>query len=238
MTPGAGRDVVESVSGAARRSSRFTTAVDLSVTHLLALRGAAVLHAAAFEIEGAGVLAVGGSGSGKSTIAAAALRAGGQVVSDDVLVAARRADGAVRVAPLRRDMVLREAGQSILPRALRGRLQVVDDGRSLRWRLPSRSVSARFAEWTRPRHILLLSVDRRLGESRVGEVDQATALAWLIRATAPLFLKSPFAVERRTVVDVFSALVEGASTLRVRLGRDLLEDPRGTMKGLLVAGSR
>jgi hypothetical protein len=117
-------------------------------------------------------------------------------------------------------------------------LQAVDDGGEIRWRLPAASASARFAGWTRPHQIWLLSVDRRRRKTCTGRVDQATALAWMIRATAPLFLKAPFDVERQAIVDVFASLAEGASALRVRLGRDLLEDPHGTTRVLLAAGSR
>lgn len=52
---------------------------------LLHQRGVLVLHASAVEIEGKGVAFIGQKGMGKSTLAAAFLRAGHRLVADDVL---------------------------------------------------------------------------------------------------------------------------------------------------------
>lgn len=49
-----------------------------------ALDGRWSLHGAAFAIEGEGVLLVGESGAGKSTIAAACVAAGGELLADDI----------------------------------------------------------------------------------------------------------------------------------------------------------
>lgn len=55
------------------------------LSFLLALRGAAVLHASAVEVDGAAVAFVGSSGMGKSTMATLLCAAGGRLVTDDVL---------------------------------------------------------------------------------------------------------------------------------------------------------
>lgn len=51
----------------------------------LSLRGSAVLHASAVEVDGRGIAFVGHSGMGKSTLAALMCAAGARVVSDDVV---------------------------------------------------------------------------------------------------------------------------------------------------------
>ena len=61
----------------------LTTLLEMALTHALAMSGYVVNHAAAFEIDGTAVLAVGPTRAGKSTLSAAALAAGGAVVSDD-----------------------------------------------------------------------------------------------------------------------------------------------------------
>lgn len=56
------------------------------VTKLLSLRGVRVLHAAAVQVEGALIFLSGRSGAGKTTSARALERAGGRLVSEDLVV--------------------------------------------------------------------------------------------------------------------------------------------------------
>lgn len=65
-------------------SSPCSATFELAAAIAFARQGAAVLHCCAFAINGRGVLAVGPSGVGKSTLALAAIQAGGRVVSDDL----------------------------------------------------------------------------------------------------------------------------------------------------------
>jgi hypothetical protein len=61
-------------------------------------RGVVPVHAATVEIDGEAVMMTGASGTGKSTLAAAFLRHGYRVLSDDIAPLMRSADG-VRVMP-------------------------------------------------------------------------------------------------------------------------------------------
>ena len=66
-----------------------------AVTALIhTLRGRAVLHASAVNLDGVTVAVTGRSGAGKSTVAAMLCSAGARLVADDVLVLDRDAEGA------------------------------------------------------------------------------------------------------------------------------------------------
>lgn len=212
----------------------FLKAVDLCVTHALALAGGVVVHGASFETGGFAVLAVGGSGSGKSTLTAAALRLGARVVSDDLLLVARQSSGQVRVETLRRELYFREPGVSALPQTLRGDLQIFDNAGERRWWLAPEAEPSRFVKSVVPERLWLVSVDRRLGVSRCKAVEQATALAWLIRGISSVLLTVPFDSERVAILDVLGALVSECAASRVRLGRDLIAEPAKTFDRLLV----
>lgn len=66
---------------------------------LLRQRGLMVLHASAVAIDGAGVLFIGGPNSGKSTLAARFLEAGGRVLSDDIAAVRFASDGQLWIEP-------------------------------------------------------------------------------------------------------------------------------------------
>jgi len=238
LRPGGVRDEVEPVRSPSSESFDFQQSFDLCMTHLLAMQGGVVLHGSVFDLGGVGVFALGDSGSGKTTLAAASLRAGGRVVSDDLVLASVSAIGEIAAATLRREMLLREAGFSVLPAALRQDLWTFDDAGETRWQLSPDQAPARFKHWTRPQKLWLVSVDRRLKASRVAAVDQATALTWLIRGTTALFLRAPFHEERLAVLATLRNLAEDCPAFRIRLGRDLLEAPVATLDRLLRADGR
>ncbi len=66
---------------------------------LLHRRGVLPLHASAVEIDGRAVAVAGHSGRGKSTLAAALVRAGHRLLSDDITVVEFAADGGARAIP-------------------------------------------------------------------------------------------------------------------------------------------
>lgn len=66
---------------------------------LLHQRGELTLHASAFVIDGEAVALTGRSGKGKSTLAAALVRRGHQLLSDDITVVRRSADGKLLAVP-------------------------------------------------------------------------------------------------------------------------------------------
>lgn len=105
---------------APERLPSLAGALGVALIRCLSITGTLVLHAAVLHYNGLGLLLLGPSGAGKSTLCAASLRAGGRIVSDDVVLVAQKpssAQGAGRVSayPFRRDMYLRAATRDLLP---------------------------------------------------------------------------------------------------------------------------
>jgi hypothetical protein len=236
LRPGNGSDTVFSIGDGVAVSSEFDRAIDLCVTHAIALRGGVVVHGAAFDAGGRGVLVVGDSGSGKSTVAAAALRLGARVVSDDLLLVARRSSGGIGVETLRCELYFRAPGVSIVPPSMVEKLVPIPDSEEVRWRLTPDDEPSSFVDSVVPGRLWLVSVDRRLRESRIAAVDQAEALAWLVRGMSGLSLSGGFDDERIPILDLLADLVASCPAVKVRLGRDLLAEPEDTMDRILVSG--
>jgi hypothetical protein len=233
INPATGRSAVVPLRGDGAPSDDFFKAVDLCVTFALALRGGVVVHGAAFTVGGHGILAAGGSGSGKSTITAAALRRGAQVASDDLVLVTAQASGRVQVESLRRELYLREPGRSALPRDLQADLEPIDVLGEARWRLRPKAVPGSFTNVLKNDRLWLLSVDRRLRESRREDVAQAAALAWLMHGISGLFLTAAFRPVRERILEVLGRTVVSCPATRIRLGRDLLVSPAGCIDRLL-----
>ncbi|MES2354006.1 MAG: hypothetical protein V4568_06280 [Pseudomonadota bacterium] len=80
------RDEVCVVSRAAKLEFAPTVIVGFVLGYLLHLRGVLCLHGAVLEREGRAIAVLGDSGAGKSTIAAALVKNGARLLSDDLLV--------------------------------------------------------------------------------------------------------------------------------------------------------
>ncbi len=209
--------------------------VGAALGHLLAKQGMAVLHACAFESGGGRVLGLGESFAGKTTISMAAVRAGGAVVSDDLVLAGLDPTGRVELRPLRTYWFLRGNTKKIVPQSLNSKMWETDENGETRWVLPCGEHQTGTIDRLTPKVLWLLSVDRRLKESRVAEVAQAMSFAAMIRASSPVFLSRHCPRERDALMPVLRALSEGCRAFRVRLGRRLLDDPEGEMRRLLEA---
>jgi hypothetical protein len=207
--------------------------VDLGINHLLARQGLPVVHACAFELERTSILGLGESFSGKTTVSVAAMRAGGQVVSDDVVLAVPSGDGVCSLVPVRSYGWLRDGTREIVPGNLQNKMVETSEDGQPRWVINREDAGQSFAEQTVPRVFWIQSVDRRLKKSRVEEVNQGTMFAALIRSSSPLYLSRHFPEIRDKLIPVFRSLCEQCRGYRVRLGRRLLEDPEGEMARLI-----
>jgi hypothetical protein len=77
-----------------------------TLAHLLAHRGRYVLHAAAVVYDDDAILVLGDTGRGKSTVAMAALRAGHEVLGDDLVVLVPLDDGSYELIGVPRPMAV------------------------------------------------------------------------------------------------------------------------------------
>jgi len=239
LAPGRAKAVVEwTDTGAAVDGFVTTTLLEVALTHALAMGGYVVKHAAAIEIDGTALLAVGRTHAGKSTLSAAALAAGGAVVSDDSVILGLDDEGAPSAGVLRRDLWLRDGSEGLLPEALRARLWETASLGERRWGLERAAFPKRFRNRVRPQAIVLLRRDLRVRGFVLRRVSSAEGLAGLILASSALFLSGRYPVEREKCMPGLQALVNGAPCFEVRMGRELVDDPVTTVRRLAEAVSQ
>lgn len=99
--------------------------------HVLGARGLVVVHAGAVALDGAAVVVLGVTGSGKSTLVVAARAAGRTVLADDLVVLALRAD-ALDVWGIPRPVAVATHDPALLPPGA----QPLDDDVRGRWQFP------------------------------------------------------------------------------------------------------
>lgn len=219
---------VESRSGATIPRTGFDMALSLA----LAQQGALPLHACGFRHMGTDILAIGHSTSGKSTLAAAVLSAGGQVLTDDQLVCYLSNDR-LRAHWLRKDLWLREGGKHALPETLGQQVQPLQVKAETRWRLPRESLTAAFLDCLEPTVLLFLQprhLNRR--QVTVRPINHALAFAELVRASSPvLFGNSTLTLPR--LVETCRHLLQAAAAFQVSVTPRLISDPEAELTDLL-----
>jgi hypothetical protein len=194
--------------------------------HALALTGASFLHGAAVIVDELPILLLGAAGSGKSTAAAAAITAGGQLVSDDSLILHPSASGRLAVRTLRRDLFLRKGSQGVLPTPWQKRLRRVGPATDPRWLLERDDAAAAFRSTLEPAALCVLRIDRRLKSFRLVALSQAVAFTSLLEANAsPHLLHPAFPGEQQRLLSLWSRLTSSLPTFELRLGAALLESP-------------
>jgi len=211
----------------------LTSLLELALTHALAMGGYVVSHAAAFELDGVAVLAVGPTRAGKSTLCASVLAAGGAVVSDDSVILGLDRAGAPVVGALRRNFWLRDGSVDLLPGELRPVLRESDSFGEKRWGLDREASPRCFRPAAGPHAIVLLRRDRRLRDFRFRKLSAADGLVGLILATSSLYLSSRYPIEQERCMPTLTRLVEGVPCFEVRMGRALVEDPVETVLRLV-----
>jgi hypothetical protein len=233
LAPGRPKAVVEWREGAAAGDEFVAiTLLEIALSHALAISGHVVSHAAAVEVGGMTLLAVGRTHSGKSTLSAAALAAGGAVVSDDSVILGLDDDGAPTAGALRRNLWLRDGSEGLLSEKLRARLWEASSFGERRWGLERAAFPELFRTAVRPRAIVLLRRDRRIRGFSLRRVSSADGLAGLILASSALFLSGRYPVERGRCMPGLQALVDGAPCFEARMGRALIEEPAVTVRRL------
>lgn len=194
-------------------------ALRLALAHALAVSDGACIHGAAVVAPGgAGLLVLGPSGSGKSTVAAGALAAGGSVVSDDTVRVWRTASGAARVAPLRRDLLLRESGAKLLRDAVDAPIEMCREGADARWRLTRSIAQSLFCEHADVQTVVVLEPDGWRRPLSAVSLAANERLAALLAAVQPFVLQ--LMPERERTVALLSAVAEHVHGVRLESGSD------------------
>lgn len=233
LAPGRAEAAVEWAEGSGRVDNFVAmTLLEIAMSHALALSGYVVNHAAAIEIHGKALLAVGPTRSGKSTLGAAVLASGGAVVSDDSIILGLDEEGEASAGALRRDLWVRDGSEDLLPEAMRARLWETTSLGERRWGLERAAFREHFRTRVRPQALLLLRRDLRIRRYVLRRVDSAHGLGALILASSPLFLSGRYPLERERCMPGLTALANSAPCFELRMGRVLVDDPVATIRQL------
>lgn len=191
------------------RAVRVPTCLEAALAHALAMQGNLVVHGLAAQIDDFRFLALGISRSGKSTLAAAVLNAGGKVVSDDLVILARGGDGGPIVRWLRPFLSFRATTVPHLKDLMRRNLvrlstQALTEER---WELHREDSPDSFLEEIRPSHLLALNFAPSRRHLAVEPISQSLAYAKLLQAATPVHFS-------RMHADVFGrAMAQGRSAV-------------------------
>ncbi|GAB4167394.1 MAG: hypothetical protein Kow0020_00220 [Wenzhouxiangellaceae bacterium] len=203
----------------------------------VARSGAMIVHGAAIRIGDQGMLVLGGRGSGKSILSAAALAAGCQVVSDDWLLLGHDSAGRL-VAERLRDFlmwrrgwatdqllhVLCESGFELQERRKRV-LFIAEQSVARLNQLPEAVEIRRLCLLKRPR-------GARTTRSSIFELTQGQAMAALIEATVPALFTKQFAAERAALLNTSLSLLT-LGPFALCSGVDLVTDPSKALARLM-----
>jgi hypothetical protein len=212
------------------------TLVGAGFAHALALQGRVTLHGMAASLEGSGVLALGETMSGKTTLALAMLHAGGRVVSDDYLVVAGDPEEP-ELRGLRRDLYVREGSFGVIPGDLSCRFSAARARPG--WRVlrhdqaPEVLIGA-----VRPDVVWILGAPRVDSATELRQMSQAEALASMISIANPLFVGGRYRLERANSLPCLTTIIETARCVHVRLGPELLGSPGTVIKELVGRTTR
>lgn len=213
------------------------TSLHLLLAHQWARGGLMLVHAAAFEFGGVGVLALGDRGAGKSVLSAAVLAAGGRVVSDDWVMVGKAENGGFHAERLR-DFLMFRSGPPL--RALLEQLgdlpTTEDPDRSkLVARIPGAS-DDRFPHSTPVDRIWLLQrcAGERPAETRAKEASPIAALQGLMQATTPVLLSKRMPAERDQLRRSTGDLLQSVPIQHTRTGVDIATTSETTL-GRVIA---
>jgi hypothetical protein len=192
----------------------------LPLSELLASRGLNMIHAAALERKGRGVLIPGVSGSGKTTSCVALIRAGYRCLSDDKPFLRENGNGIEVLAfPERIDVTERTI--SFFPELDAAPPGVLKTGYRKRHFHPEALYPGSTAETVRPALILFPHISGE-SESKLEKLSKIRALEAILPHGLLVLDREPS--ERQ--FDLLTRLVERADCYRLHFGNDVLNLPR------------
>ncbi|MDX1625709.1 MAG: hypothetical protein R3323_04270 [Wenzhouxiangellaceae bacterium] len=208
----------------------------LGLAQQWARAGLATAHAAAFEIDGRGVLAFGPSTAGKSLLTLAASARGARVVSDDWLLLGIGPDGP-RAERLREFLMVRAGGEALLDALLAAQPGLAVRRAGDRKVVPLASApSERFPHAVDIDETWVMQVPEgpRRDRSEVRPVAAAAVLARLVESSMPLLFGASFPAERAALMQTARTWIQRSRCVEVETGTDLIEDPDRAWARLLT----
>lgn len=204
---------------------RFARSLNLALSQQWARAGLMMVHAAGVVVEGAGILVLGPKASGKSTLTAAILAAGGQAVSDDWMLMGMTEEGRPTMERLRGFLMLRRSWASD---------RLLQTGSSLHYHATRLRPKYTLPVDDRdPRFPVSHPVDRlcvlKRGGARPERSTQVpilprNAMTALMAASMPLLFSAGFPEERRRLGDMAAGLLAKAGLSAVTCGTDIPTD--------------
>ena len=205
----------------------------VAIAHQWARLGRMTLHAAAIEYQGTGLLALGRSGAGKTTLSLAAIAAGGRIVSDD-WVMLREENGALLCTSLRDRLLVRtsDASQTLLHQ-VGGRLKAGKKTPDKRW------FDGRAGELMRGKMhcgaiVALRQEDPRPDQSNFERLKPASLYSEILNATSALLMSNRLATEAAALQRLARQL-NRLPSVSMTGGKDVTEVPIGTCDRLAQA---
>lgn len=201
-----------------------------AILRTLTQSGSLVLHAGAYSLSDLSWLAVGESGTGKSTLAAAVLAAGGKIISDDLVAVCGPSE---RASPptlhaMRRDAYFSPDSAHLIPAPLSAKLQLSRTRQRPKLMLARNSAPQAFLSTKELSCIILLSAGDRQKNTTCVEVSDAEALSALIAATGTLtniVVKDPAPFLKKA-----AQIVASRPAFKLTVGTSLLSDPESEME--------
>jgi len=219
--------------------SLIPRSLNLLLAQQWARAGLMMVHGAAFRYESTGVLALGRQGAGKSTLTAAVLAAGGQVVSDDWLLLGNLPTGGIGAQRLREFLMFRHSAPVSELLNQIPELRVVGTQAGCK-RIAPTAEQAECMSSQLPGHIeidqtwILAKPSSARPQKCVNQnASSANLLAMLVEATMPLLFGNAFPLERGALLTTAKKMVKHLETPTVLTGIELVETPTRTLNKLV-----
>jgi ABC-type Fe3+/spermidine/putrescine transport system ATPase subunit len=192
----------------------------LSFLMLLCPHGRYGLHANCVVKEKTGLLIVGGSGCGKTTLTVGLLSAGWSYLADDALML-RRVSRGIEALALRRGISCTPQTAAYFPelRITDQETPVLAEGK--RWVAAEPLCSGRFSHLCFPRILLFPQVTARK-HSQLMPLDETRAMIGLIQQSPGIMCDKPLV---RKQLETLSLLINQSISYQLLVGTDVYEDP-------------
>ena len=201
---------------------RFARSLNLALSQQWARAGVMAVHAAGVTVEDRGALILGSKASGKSTLTAAVLAAGGQAVSDDWMLLGTDTEGRLRMERMRGFLMLRRSWATDCLLGAETGLKYQAMAHRPKYTLAANGHDPRFpSSHTVDQVCVLKRGPIRPNSSERFPVPTRSTMAALIAAGMPLLFSADFPLERRRLNGLISGLLARTSMCGIICGLDI-----------------